>query len=124
MSIRDDVVDRLREILGPDVSVIPYQDNLDTLERRTVMVKQQTITRLPEAPASKLRVDYVLSFISPAIDPSVAEADLDEWLPVALADALNVNWLSWDSAEKVLFAPLNLAYDVSAYLITEQKPEE
>lgn len=116
-SVRDRLVEELRTVLGPGVAVIPYQDSVDALERRTVMVKQQSISRLPEAPTSKLRIDYVLTFISPAVDPAVGEADLDQWVPQTLAD-LDMSWFAWTGAAKVLFDPQNLAYDVSAYVLT------
>lgn len=122
-SVRDRLVEELKAVLGKDVHVIPYQDSVDTLDRRTVMVKQQTITRLPEAPTSKLRIDYVLTFISPALDPEAAEADLDQWVPQTLSD-LDMSWFAWTSAEKVLFDPLNTAYDVSSYVLTTSTNEE
>jgi hypothetical protein len=122
-SIRDSLVDELRRVLGAGVHVIPYQDNVDALDRRTVMVKQTTISPLPEAPSGQLRVDYVLTFITPNVDPSKAERDLDQWVPQTLAD-LSVSWLSWSSAEKVLFDPQNLAYDVQAFVLTTTRNEE
>lgn len=122
-SVRDSLVDELRRILGSSVHVIPYQDNVDALDRRTVMVKQTTIARLPESPAGQLRVDYVLTFISPNVDPAKAERDLDQWVPQTLAD-LRVSWLAWTSAEKVLFDPQNLAYDVAAFVLTTIRNEE
>ena len=122
-SIRDTLVDELRRILGANVHVIPYQDNADALDRRTVMVKQTTISPLPEAPQGQLRVDYVLTFITPNIDPAKAERDLDQWVPQSLAD-LAVSWLSWTSAEKVLFDPQNLAYDVAVFVLTTTRNEE
>lgn len=116
-SVRDRLVAELRSVLGAGVTVIPYQDSVDVLERRTVMVKQQSISRLPAAPSSKLRIDYVLTFISPAQDAATGEADLDQWVPQSLAD-LDMSWFAWTGAEKVLFDPLNTAYDVSVYVLT------
>jgi hypothetical protein len=81
------------------------------------MVKQTTIARLPEAPSSRLRIDYVLTFISPSTDASTGEADLDQWVPQTLSD-LDMSWFAWTSAEKVLFDPLNLAYDVAVFVLT------
>lgn len=122
-TVRDALVDELKRALGPGVAVIPYQDNVDALERRTVMVKQTTISPLPEAPAGQLRIDYVLTFITPNVDPAKAERDLDQWVPQTLAD-LNMSWLAWTSAEKTLFDPQNLAYDVAAFVLTTTTNEE
>jgi hypothetical protein len=122
-SIRDALVEELRLVLGSRVHVIPYQDNVDALDRRTVMVKQTTISPLPEAPSGQLRVDYVLTFITPNVDPAKAERDLDQWVPQTLAD-LSMSWLSWSSAEKTLFDPQNLSYDVQAFVLTTTRNEE
>jgi hypothetical protein len=122
-SIRDALVEELRKVLGSGVHVIPYQDNVDALDRRTVMVKQTTISPLPEAPSGQLRVDYVLTFITPNVDPAKAERDLDQWVPQTLAD-LSMSWLSWSSAEKTLFDPQNLSYDVQAFVLTTTRNEE
>jgi len=116
-SVRDRLVEELRAALGKDVNVIPYQDSLDVLERRTVMVKQQSIARLPQSPEGALRIEYVLTFISPAVDPAVGEADLDQWVPQTLSD-LDMSWFAWTGADKVLFDPQNIAYDVAAYVLT------
>jgi hypothetical protein len=122
-SVRDALVDELRRVLGTGVHVVPYQDNVDALDRRTVMVKQTTISPLPEAPAGQLRIDYVLTFISPNVDPGKAERDLDQWVPQTLAD-LTMSWLAWTSAEKTLFDPQNVSYDVAVFVLTTTRNEE
>lgn len=119
VTIRDRLVDTLREIVGAGVAVIPYADNLDVLERPTILVKQQTIQRLAQAPAARLRIDFVLTFISPASDPAAAETELDQWVPQTLADLEPETWLSWETADKALYSPLNLAYDVTVSALTK-----
>ena len=120
MSIRDTLVDELAKVAGPDVHIIPFQDSVDVLAGRTIMVKQQSIQRATEAPNAALRIGYTLTFISAATDAATAEADLDEWVPATLDD-LRMNWFGWSEATKVLFSPLNLAYDVACYVLTTPK---
>jgi hypothetical protein len=121
-SIRDSLVAAIRKVVGPekDVHIIPFQDNADVLDRRTVMVKQTEIQWLPESPNGQLRIDYVLTFISPALDPTASEKDLDQWVPETLAD-LTMNWFAWTTATKVAFTPINQAYDVACYVLTTLK---
>jgi uncharacterized membrane protein len=116
-SIRDSLVAELQAVLGPDVHVVAYQDATDVLERRTVIVKQQSITRHQAAPMGSLRIDYVLTFVSAAVDPATAEADLDVWVPESLDD-LRMSWFAWTTATKALFGSTNLCYDVDAYVLT------
>ena len=117
MTIRDDLIAELQRVAGKDVHVIAYQDNADVLDRKTVMVKQRTIQPLPATPKSGLRIDYTLTFIAPALNPAIAEAQLDEWVP-ELLDDLRMNWFVWTEATKVLFSTTNLAYDVDAFVLT------
>ena len=117
MTVRDSLIAELQRVAGKDVHVIPYQDNADVLDRRTIMLKQRTIQPLPAAPIRSLRIDYTLTFVAPALDPALAEADLDEWVP-ALLDDLRMPWFVWEMATKVLFGSTNLAYDVDAYVLT------
>jgi hypothetical protein len=118
MTIRDALLDELRAVVGPDrdVHIVPYQDNLDVPDRPTIMFKQQTLAPLPEGPRAGLRVDYVLTFIAPDIDPTTAETFLDTWVPETLAD-LTMSWFAWTEATKVVFGTINPAYDVACYVI-------
>ena len=118
MSIRDSLIEQLRQVVGPDdvVHIIPFQDSVDVIDRRTIMLKQTTISRATEAPNANLRIGYTLTFIAAAMDPAKAEPDLDEWVPAVLDD-LRMNWFAWSTATKVLFGQ-NVAYDVDCYVLT------
>lgn len=118
MSVRDSVIEELRRVVGNDVHIIPAQDSADVLDRKTIMLKQQTIAPLPEAQRGALRIDYILTFIAPGQDPTTAEAELDEWVPSVLDDLNHLNWFVWVEASKVLFSALNFAYDVTCYVTT------
>lgn len=115
-SIRDSLVAELKRVLGKGVHVIGYQDAADVLDRKTVIVKQVAIGRLDAAPNAGIRIDYVLTFVSPATDPAKAEADLDRWVPEALDD-LRMSWFDWTGGTKDLFGQ-NTCYNVDAYVNT------
>jgi hypothetical protein len=116
-SVRDTLIAEIKKIVGRGVHVVGYQDATDVLSVKTIIVKQQTISRLAEAPAGQLRIDYTLTFVSPATDPEKAEYDLDKWVPETLAD-FTMSWFSWTGATKVVFNEQNLGYDVSAFVLT------
>lgn len=118
MSIRDRLIEELRAVVGPDdkVHIVGFQDNLDVLDRPTIMLKQLSIAPLPEAPTGGLRIEFVLTFIAPELDPTPAETYLDTWVPATLAD-LRMPWFAWTEATKVAYEPLSIAYDVRAFVI-------
>jgi hypothetical protein len=80
------------------------------------MFKQLRLTPLPAAPRGGYVVYYVLTVVSPALDPSVAEAELDEFVPSMLGDLDGLDWFAWDEATKVLAQGL-MAYDVTCWNI-------
>ena len=116
-TIRDSLIAEIKKIVGRTVHVVPYQDSTDTLSAKTIIVKQERIQRLPEAPSGQLRIDFTITFVSPATDPAKAEGDLDKWVPEVLAD-FTMSWFSWTDATKVVFNEQNLGYDVSAFVLT------
>jgi hypothetical protein len=116
-TVRDSLIDEIKRIVGKSVHVVGYQDATDVLSAKTIIVKQNRIQRLPEAPAGQLRIDYTITFVSPATDPETAEDDLDKWVPETLAD-FTMSWFGWTDATKVLFNEQNLGYDVSAFVLT------
>ncbi len=120
MSVRDSLVEAVTTAAGPKVNVIPYQDNLDNLDRVTVMFKQGSIEALVEAPRSAYKVNYVLTVVSPATDPKVAEAELDDVVIQLLGDLDDLDWFAWSSADKVLFQSSNLAYDIHCWNISRK----
>jgi hypothetical protein len=116
-SVRDSLLQAITEAVGPEVHVIPFQDNMDVPDRLTVMFKQLRITPLDAAPRGAYVVYYVLTVVSAALDPSVAEAELDEFVPSMLGDLDTLDWFAWDEAVKVLSQSSNLAYDITCWNI-------
>lgn len=115
-SPREDLLAAITAAVPEGTHVIPYQDNMDLPDRITVMFKQLRVAPLPAAPRAGFVVYYVLTVVSPALDPSVAEAELDVFI-FAMLDALNpLNWFAWDDAPKVLSQGL-MAYDVSCWIL-------
>jgi hypothetical protein len=113
-SVRESLLAAITAAVPAGTHVIPYQDNMDLPDRITVMFKQLRITPLPEAPRAGYVVHYVLTVVSPALDPSVAEADLDVFVPSMLGDLDALDWFAWDEATKVLSQGL-MAYDITCW---------
>lgn len=121
MSVRHDLLEAITAAVPEGTHVVPYQDNLDVLDRMTVMFKQTRITPLPAAPRAGYVVHYVLTVISPALDPQVAEEDLDAFVLSMLGDLDGLDWFAWDEALKVLASGL-MAYDVTCWNVARKAP--
>lgn len=120
MSVRDDLLAILEVSLPAGTAIIPYEDSLDVLDRMTVMFKQESILPLAAAPRSGYEVRYTLTVISPALDPAVAEADLDSFVLELLGDLDVLDWFAYSSADKVL-ASGHIAYDVHCWNIARKE---
>lgn len=116
MSVRDTLVQQIRDVVGTTVHVIEYEDNKDEIDRVTIEVKQRRIAPLPEAPIGALRVEYILTVTAPNVDPSKAEPTLDDFVPSFLDDMRPAAWFGWDEANKTIDGQ-NLAYDITAFVI-------
>ena len=124
MSVRDSLLEAITAAVGPDVHVIPFQDAMDVPDRLTVMFKQLSLTPLPSAPRAAYVVNYVLTVVSPALDPAVAEAELDEFVPSMLGDLDSLDWFAWSEATKVLSGGAsNLAYDIACWNVGHRVPD-
>jgi hypothetical protein len=124
MTIRETLVDAVTAAAPAGTRVIPYQDNVDVLDAVTIMFKQLGMLPLPAAPRAVFRVNYVLTIVSPAVDPSVSEAELDEYVPALLASLDALDWFAWESADKVLGpGGMGLAYDVQCWTIAHTTEE-
>lgn len=122
MNVRAQLIAALKAAAGPTVDIITVEDNQDVLDRVTLMVKQRSIVRLPEAPPGSLRIEYVVSVVHPATDAAVSEPALDGFVPELMAELDRHSWLGWTNASKILDGS-NLGYDVEIYVIAGPKGE-
>jgi hypothetical protein len=121
MSVRDTLLAAITAAVPEGTHVIPFQDNMDVPDRITVMFKQMSITPLAEAPRSGYVFNYILTVVSPAVDPSVAEEELDGFVPAMLGDLDGLDWFAWSTADKVL-SQGQLAYDITCWNIAHKVP--
>jgi hypothetical protein len=66
-------------------------------------------------------VRYVLTVISPALDPAIAEEELDGLVLEVLVALSPHNWFAYSSADKVL-ASGHIAYDLQCWNIASVPP--
>lgn len=122
MSARTTLVQTIRDIVGDDAVVIDVEDNGDSLGKVTVMVKQRSIAKIPEAPRAGLAVEFVVSVTHPGVDPAVSEPGLDDFVPSLLAELNAFNWFRWEDATKVADGQ-NLGYDIDCMVLAGPRNE-
>lgn len=114
---------QLSELLGPLIpkswTLISEQRDPGVIARTTVIVKQDRIEKLPEAPLGSLQVSFILTVLTPHEDTSRAEDALDDSV-LELTTALDsLAGTNWTSAQKVVAGDY-LGYDIALTLITKK----
>lgn len=125
MSIRADVAQLIRTALagGPlaDIKIVTSEREIGRIDRAAVLVKQQSIARLPAAPLSHRNVGLIATVISAHQDLDRAEDDLDVIVPDILDALDNQATLTWRGATKVGWGESNLAYDITLEVIADKE---
>lgn len=119
------VMENLKPLLPRGWVLSPYARIPDSVEKTTVIVWLQNITRLPEAPQSSHVTEYLVTVVSPAADPSQADEDLDD----NIADLLHAidqtpNTITWERAERASYNGTSLAFDITVRVITTSTPDK
>jgi len=121
---REQLIDVLTPLMPADWRLIKYQRNIDRIDRLTLIVKQQTIEKLPQAPAGALVTSFTLTLVAPYTDPTKAEDALDAGVMDLLLGLGRMNQTSWSTASKVLVEDTYLGYDVSIKISTPVTPDQ
>jgi len=122
------VMQSLKPLLPRGWDLIPYSRTPESIEKTTVLVGLQNITRLPEAPMSSHVTEYVVTVVSPASDLAQADADLDDDIADLLhaidnaRDDKGFPVLAWTRAERRVYGDFNLAFDITVSVITTSTP--
>lgn len=119
------VMENLKPLLPRGWVLSPYARIPQTVEKTTVIVWLQNITRLPESPLSSHVTEYLVTVVSPAADPAQGDEDLDD----SIADLLHAidqspNTISWERAERATYADTNVAFDITVRVITTSTPDK
>jgi hypothetical protein len=104
-----------------DVRVVPSIRNLGEFNKPTIVVKTDTLTKLPAAPKSNLG-SFTVTLISPHDDMDRAEDQLDDLLELFLPQLFT--WqLNWESASQASYND-KLCYDIVVTSIMTPENEE
>lgn len=94
---------------------IPEQREPDTLDAIAVIWKQSRITRLPEAPLGHVRVDGVLTVVSPKSDVAEAESQLDDAVTDLCIALDGIKGIAWTEARKVGVNDKYFGWDIDVW---------
>jgi hypothetical protein len=120
MSVRSQLEEALRAVIPTAWKLIPYQDNVDTLDAPLVMFKQSTITKAPEAPRGAYLFNYVITLVNDQTDPQKAENALDDDVETLFAILDGLRAMVPMEATKVLFQDTYMAYDITLKILTRK----
>lgn len=104
----------------PEWKVVPSERVPDSLDRPTLVLKQRTIARLPEAPQSHYTVGYFVTVVDDHTDFDAAETALDENVLAVWEYLMSLSNVHPKTATKALFADAYLAYDIETDLTVQK----
>lgn len=122
MSARSELVRALKEGLPPRrYQVIDHEVSLGTIAKPTVILKQSTLSMLPQAPMGKLLVSFTVTVASPSTDARRREIELDDDV-LALCVALDAHPdVMWTEARKVAVTESVLGYDIDTQIAIDKE---
>lgn len=125
---RSAVATVLTAALGDTATVMPYARQVDTISRRTVMLRIDRVNREPRAPLAERRYTFALVLLTPLTTPTgPADDDLDAFLDDVL-DAIDAaqHLPSWTEARRAVYDERLPAYEVDlpVKFNTNQAPAE
>lgn len=119
--MRDFLTEQLKPLLPEGWRWVPFQRNVDALDVMTVLWKQTRMAPLPEAPVSWVRVEGVLTVVSPNQDIERSEAALDDAVLDLVLALDSLPRIGWTEANKVLVADQYFGWDVSIYITNSKE---
>lgn len=124
-TLRNELRDRLRPVIPARYVLRPNGLALETITKPVLQIKQLGIRPAEEGGTGQLKVEMVLTMVSPLTSPQKAEDELDDDVVEMLAALDTIGWLTWTRADKRTTGPDDryLAYDITTE-ITTTIPEE
>ena len=104
MSVRNDLAAALKPLLPPKTKIVDVPRGLDGVEvtRPVVMLYRERVQKAPNGIGSYLNT-FALWIVSPNVDPSRAENQLDQMLDDVVEALDQLLWLNWSNAERSTF---------------------
>lgn len=113
MGARAYLVAHLAPLLPKTWKLVSTDRNLDVINRITVVLKLQEISRTAAAPRGALTSSWVATIITPKTLPEAAERDLDEAIIDLLLALDGIPQIRWTTASRVLWNAEHQAFDIT-----------
>ena len=124
-TVRGWVEAQLKPLLPSTWRLVPYQRNLDEVDRVTVMLRLQRVVKLPEAPGGAYQAEWTLTIIQPGQDVTRGQKMLDQQVFELLDAILDLRKtglnIDWSDAQSVVFGERNEAFDITIRTILEKQ---
>jgi hypothetical protein len=117
MSTRDSLITYLQTVLDDTeglgrVQLVKTPRAVDKLSRPALVVKTDSLEKLPAAPIGNMLGNFLLTLVSNHLDMEKAEEQLDELLELLLP-ALFTHNIVWTRATQVGYDEQHIAYDIA-----------
>lgn len=123
MSVRSDLAAALKPLLPPRTKIIDVPRSLDGIEtsRPVVMLYRERVEKAPNAIGAYFNT-FALWIISPNVDTSRAEDQLDNMLDEVISALDELSWLNWSNAQRSTFGDAQApAYQVELTIVTNKE---
>ena len=118
MTARDYVTAQLLPLLPKRWRLVHTDRNLDTLDRVTVILKLQEVTRTPATPQAGLTTTWTATIITPKQMLEPAELELDDAILDLILALDRIDQLRWTTATRVLYGDIYQAFDITFESLT------
>jgi non-ribosomal peptide synthetase component F len=121
MSTRDSLITYLQTVLDDTeglgrIQLVKTPRAVDKLSRPALVVKTDSLEKLPAAPIGNMLGNFLLTLVSNHLDMEKAEDQLDDLLELLLP-ALFTHNIVWTRATQVGYDEQHIAYDIAVATI-------
>lgn len=123
MTIRADLADALKPLLPASIKIIRVPRGLDGIEtkRPVLMLYRELVEKAPNAQGTYIHT-FALWIVSPNVDPSRAEDQLDDTLDTVITALDDILWCNWTNAERSTFGDNQApAYKINLTLLSTKE---
>lgn len=123
MTVRSELATALKAVLPFDYKFVQVPRSLDNIEpgRPVVMIYRDRLEKAPNAQGVYFST-LSLWIVTPHVDETRAEDDLDEILDEVIAALDSVSWVNWKTAERSTFGDAQApAYRVELQVATNKE---
>lgn len=116
--LRAEIAAALKPVLGKGFAIFPAPTDLDDIQKPTLVLVRESVTKLEAAPGAKLNNLLVLSLVLPQM---TSEDDLDDALEDTIQALDDTGYSTWTTAERGVWSETFPSYRITFNAPTQRK---